>query len=333
MKKVLVVLMAFALLAAAGFIVVQDASADALLYPAVRTDGNFITFVNVVNKSTATSLHWMYRYDDPAVAGNQCYHKDGFASTTPNDMFTVDISNTVEAGNPLPLGVDTTSDSYNLGKGWPGLLTIYSFTGVYAPEVGATPENTLFGEAAIINLATSEIYKYKALNDYYGIDEGDLDDLGYGAFPFDGTIPGQTEMPTAVWYPVSAVSTQWYVMVGHTNLAWAAPGAPSLDATMSARVAFADVEGTPMFFYDINENLLSATSGITVDCFAFLTLANFIAPASLPDAANGGWANVQMTSPALGAFDKSIHVYKLESTTALTGKLQSHWTSQMRVDW
>jgi hypothetical protein len=336
-KKVLLVLMAFALLVASGFIAVKDASADALLYPAVRTDGNFITFVNVVNKSTATSLHWMYRYDDPAVAGNQCYHKDGFAKTTPNDMFTVDISNTIDAGKPLPAGVDTTSGSYNLGKGWPGLLTIYAFTGAYPGT--PTGENTLFGEAAIINIATSEIYKYKALNDFYGTDEGNLDDMGYGAYPFDPTvIPGQTVMPTAVWYPVAAVSTQWYVMVGHNDLAWAVPGPPATCTTLSARVAFADVAGDPMFFYDINENLLSATSGITVDCFAYLTLANFIAPASLPDAANGGWANVQMTVPTpssdpLVACDKSIHVYKLESTTALTGKMQSHWTSQMRVDW
>jgi len=326
----MVVFFMVGVMAAFGFIAVKDASADALLYPAVRTDGNFITFINVVNKSSATSLHWMYRYDDPSVAGNQCYHKDGFARTTPNDMFTVDISNTVDAGSPIPLGIDTTSGSYNLGKGWPGLLTIYAFTGNYPGT--PTPENTLFGEATIINVSTSEIYKYKALNDFYGIGEGSLDDMGYGASPF--TIPGQSVMPTAVWYPVSAVSTQWYIMVGHNQLAWAMPGDPNLCTTLSARVAFADSAGNSMYFYDINENLLSATSGVTVDCFAYLTLANFIAPASLPDAANGGWAHIQMTLPTpLGRCNKSIHVYKLESTTAVTGKVQSHWTSQMRVDW
>lgn len=328
MKKVLVVLMVFALLVASGFIA-KDASADALLYPAVRTDGNFITFVNVVNKSTATSLHWMYRYDDPAVAGNQCYHKDGFAKTTPNDMLTVDISNTIDAGKPVPAGIDTTSGSYNLGKGWPGLLTIYAFTGIYPGT--PTAENTLFGEAAIINTATGEIYKYKALNDLYGTDEGNLDDMGYGAYPL--SLPGQDVMPTAVWYPVAAVSTQWYIMVGHIDLDWAMPGDPAACGTMSARVAFADVLGNPMFFYDINENLLSATSGVTVDCFAFLNLANFIAPASLPDTVNGGWAHVQRTVPAPGVCDKSIHVYKLETTSAIGGKFLSHWTSQMRIDW
>jgi len=322
------VFMTLALAFAFSIAVVKDASADALLAPAIRTDGNFVTFVTVVNKSANTSLHWMYRYDDPAVAGNQCYHKDGFAKTTQNDILTCDVSTTFGTG-PLP-STDTTSGCYNLGKGWLGLLTIYSFTGAYPGT--PTGESSLAGEVAIIDLSTGAAYLYKQLNDFYGTDEGNLDDLAYGSYPL--TLPGQAVMPTAKWHPTSIVSTQWLVDVAHYAMATAMPGLTSDCDTMSATIAFADVDGNAGYFYDINENLLSATSGKTVDCFAYLTLSDLIAPASLPDAANGGWAHVQMVSPTPGVCDKGILVYKLESTSSIvSGKTQSGWTSQNRVDW
>jgi hypothetical protein len=305
----------------------KDASADTILAPAFRTDGNFVTFVTVVNKSANTSLHWMYRYDDPSVTGNQCFHADGFGKTTQNDMFTVDVSNTFDSGKPIPSAVDTTSGSYNIGKGWLGFLTIYSFTGTYpgAP----TGENSLNGEVVVANLATGEAYTYKAANDPVGQDEGNLDDIGYGAF---GTTQ-QTQMPTAIWHPTAAISTQWYVIVTHVNMSFANPGDPALCSTLSAKVAFADVLGVPGFFYDINENIWSGTFGVTVDCFAYLGIKDFIAPASIPQAANGGWANVQMVTPFPTQCDKGILVYKLESTTALSGKLNSGFTSQNRIDY
>jgi hypothetical protein len=310
----------------------KDASADAVLAPAFRTDGNFITFVTVVNKSTNTQLHWMYRYDDPTVTGNQCYHADGFGKTTQNDMFTVDISNTFDGGKPMPSAVDTTSGSYNIGKGWQGFLTIYSFTGTYPGT--PTVENTLKAEIVIANLSTGEAYSYRAANSPTWQYEGGLDDTSYGTSNAPAPLAfGNNILPTAVWHPFPTISTTWYVMVTHADTAFTNPGDPALCSTLSATIAFADASGNPGFFYDINENIWSGTLGKTVDCFAYMGIADFIAPASIPQAANGGWAHVQMIAPAPQACVKGILVYKLESTTSLSGKLNSALTSQMRVDY
>lgn len=311
----------------------KDASADAVLAPAFNTAGNFVTFVTVVNKSANTSLHWMYRYDDPTVTGNQCFHADGFGKTTQNDMFTVDISNTIDGGKPIPSPLDTTSGSYNIGKGWIGFLTIYSFTGAYPGT--PTGEGSLTAEVVIANLTTGEAYSFRAPNDGLGIDEGNLDDLSYGTFDGGLRVPAVT-IPTAIWHPTNIVATLWYVVVAHEDMSFANPGDPADCSTMSARIAFTDAAGTASgtgFFYDINENLWSGTLGKTVDCFAYMTLADFIAPASLPQAANGGWAHVQMISPAPQDCDKGILVYKLESTTSISGKLNSGFTSQNRIDY
>jgi hypothetical protein len=335
MKKVLamtVFLTAFAL--ALSFFGAKDASADAVVAPAFRTDGNFITFVTVVNKSNNTSLHWMYRYDDPSTpgfgpfdpvkkTGNECFHADGFAKTTQNDMFTVDISNTFDGGKPIPSSVDTTSGSYNIGKGWLGFLTIYSFTGTYPGTM--TIESTLNAEVVIANLSTGEAYSYKAANDGFFQAEGVFPWLGDTLESY--SFPPIPSSPTAIWHPTSAVTTQWYVMLVHDQLEW---------GTGIQTVSFTDAAGLIAGFYDINENLWSATSGKTIACFGYLTLSDFIAPASLPLAANGGWARVHR--PGQGASgvlsNPAILVYKLESTSALvSGKTQTGWTSQNRLDW
>jgi hypothetical protein len=301
----------------------KDASADAVLAPAFRTDGNFVTFVTVVNKSTNTSLHWMYRYDDPTTTVNDCFHADGFGKTTQNDMFTVDISNTFDSGKPIPSAVDTTSGSYNIGKGWMGYMTLYSFTGTYPGT--PTVQGTLNAEVVVASLSTGELYSYKATNDPVGIAEGDFAFTGDINWTFNGVFnPGYA---TAIWHPTSAINTTWYFLPVTTDLSF---------GTAETTVAFGDINGNDGFFYDINENLWSASSGFKFSCFAYLTAKDLIAPASLPQAANGGWARIVW----IGATDPgflspfSMLVYKLETTSSLvSGKTQSAFTSQNRVDF
>jgi len=325
---------AFGLMAGMGM---QDASADALLYPAFRTDGSLITLMTWVNKanaptapgtpiypaSVADKLHVMYRYSsiagDPTKA-SECVHLDGFAKTTLNDLGTVDIGNTINAGKAL--GSDTTSTGFNIGKGYRGYMTLYNFSGVYPGTAGG--ENSLSGEGVIADLSTGEAYTYRAANDGLGVTEGNLDDLAYGAFDGGNRVPPPT-IPTAVWHPTGSVATSWYVVVTNIDMSFGNP---------TATVGFADSAGTVGFWYDRNENLISGTLGVPVFCFKYLKLADLMPPASLPFAANGGWAHMQQTAPVVGTADTGILVYKLESTKALkAGVVSSAWTSQNRIDY
>jgi len=318
------IFMTLALALAYSVVGVKDASADAILAPSFRTDGSFITFVTVVNKSSNTQLHWMYRYDDPSTPTvNECFHADGFSKTTQNDMFTVDISDTVNGGAPVPDALDTTSTSYNIGSGWLGYLTIYAFTGTYGTGTEVpTAQGTINSEIVIANLATGELYSYKASNDPAGIDEGDFAFTGDITWTVNGvTNPGYA---TAIWHPTAAVATQWYILPVDDDLAFGSD---------LIKVSLGNVEGAPGFFYDINENPWSATSGKEFNCFAFLKLSDLIAPASLVKTALGGWARVVWVDEGGSTEVSSILVYKLETTTALTGATQSAFTSQNRVDW
>lgn len=321
---------AFGLVASLGM---QTASAEALLYPAIRTDGSLITLISWVNKangptipgtpvypaSTAASLHWMYRYSNVAgdpTKSSECVHLDGFAKTTLNDLGTVDVSNTIAAGKAI--GFDTTSTGFNIGKGFRGFMTMYNFSGVYPGTAGI--ENTLSGEGILADLATGEAYTYRAANDSFGITEGNLDDLSYGSF--GGVAP---TIPTVLWHPTGSATTTFYVVATDTDMSFGNP---------VATVALADSGGTAGFWYDRNENLISGTTGVTVYCFKYLKLSDLMPPASIPFAANGGWAHMQQTAPVPGTADTGILVYKLESTKSLkAGVTSSAWTSSNRIDY
>ena len=94
------------------------ANADAILYPYFSTLPNVVNFLSVVNQSDATQLHWTYRYDDPNTVGNDCLALEGFGMTESNDAFDLDISGTINGGNPL--SGDTNSTGFLIGPGFSG---------------------------------------------------------------------------------------------------------------------------------------------------------------------------------------------------------------------
>ncbi|MBI5675723.1 MAG: hypothetical protein HZC48_07880 [Nitrospirae bacterium] len=342
MKKYLALVVFMVLTLVFALAGVQDASADVTLGNVFQTSGDFITLVTVVNKSTAADpcIHWMYRYDDPSTAAKECFHVDAAVPTTPNDMFTVDISNTVNGGNPIPGALDTTSDSFNIGAGYQGFFTLYNFSAANSGDCGfdydngfdiELPENTLKTETVVANLSTGLVLSVKAPNDPVGTDEGNIDDMGYGASPF--FILGSDVPPTAIWHPTAAVATSWWVNVLTTDTAFDNIGNPAAADTLSVEIAFANSNGISGTWYDINENPKSTDSTPVVDCFDELVISDFVDPAGLPFTVLGGWATIQMVTPGPGDVDKGILVSKIESTNALTGALNTAWTSQNRVDW
>jgi hypothetical protein len=302
--------------------------ADTLLFPNIDTRSGYVTFVNLVNKSSAEDLHWIYRYDDESTLENDCLHLAGFSATDANDVMTVQVGSGSGTIFPIPAS-DMNSTGFGIGPGWSGYLMLYAYTGVYpgAPS----PEHTLFGEATVVNVATGEIFKYRANNDPAGITEANMDDLAYGAF---GGITGTTEMPTAIWYPTAIVSAAYNVLVADSamNQQGTAP---------SVRIGFADVSGGSGSFYDANGNLLGGAGTIDVACFGSYSLADFLPGAALAQAAGGGWAHIQIIDQDLDTpgnqapfnDDRGIIVSKAETTSAITGDTQSVYTSANRVDY
>jgi hypothetical protein len=292
-----------------------------VFFPGFDTRAGMATFVTVINKSAATSLHWVYRYDDPNTAGNDCLHLQGSGMTVPNDYLTVDVSNTLSGGMALP-GGDNTSTGFNIGPGYDGYLMVYA---------AGAPENSLAGEAAIVNLVTGEMYKLKGNNDPNSTSEANFDDMAYGA---SGSSVGPGMYPTAIFHAPSAVPTEFDVVVVDYQAA-------NSGVTPTSSIALADVNGTPGSFYDVNGNLIGGAATVDVTCFAHLTLSDLMPGAALAQAANGGWANVQIVDQDLTAggtqppfsMDRGIFVTKRETLASPTGGMYSGATSANRVDY
>ncbi len=308
---------------------IPTANADAILYPYFSTLPNVVNFLSVVNQSDATQLHWTYRYDDPNTPDNDCLALEGFGMTEPNDAFDLDISGTVNGGNPL--SGDTNSTGFLIGQGFSGLMTLYSFTGAYPGA--ATPDGTLAGELAYFDLSTGEFFKYRAHNDPASQSEGNLDDLAYGA---SGGNTGTTERPILRWANTNIVSTEVLVVVADQFMA-----SSGVFSMPSASVSFADRNGVTGRFFDVNSNMITAPAAVEVTCFTQVPLSAFLPGAALAQAAGGGWADIQIVDLDLSvagnqapfSMHRGILVYKMESMTALGGNLKTLFTSANRVDY
>jgi hypothetical protein len=303
------------------------AVADTLLFPNFDTRPGYLTYVTLVNKSSAEDLHWTYRYDDPNTGDNDCDRLAGFSDTEANDLMTFQVGNPPGSG-PVP-GLDTNSTGFLIGPGYSGYLMVYAYTGTYPGTASA--EHTLFGEAAIANVTTGEIYKLRASNDPSAVSEANLDDLAYGA---TGGNTGTDQMPTAIWHATSVVPVQFNVLVADANMSSAA-------SSPGVTIGLADVGGTPGNFYDVNGNLLGGAGTVDVRCFGSYTLSDLLPGAALTQAVAGGWAHVQITDSDIDTAgtqapfsqDRGILVNKFETISALTGNLQSVATSLNRVDY
>jgi hypothetical protein len=302
-------------------------AADTLLFPNFDTRPGYLTYVTLVNKSSAEDLRWTYRYDDPATEENECLHLAGFGETESNDLMTFQVGNPPGSG-PTP-ALDTNSTGFLIGPDWSGYLMVYAFTGTYPGTPSS--EHSLFGEAAIANVTTGEIYKLRASNDPSSTAEANLDDLAYGAA---GGNTGTDQMPTVIWHATSVVPVQFNVLVADANMS-------SPSSRPGVAISLADVNGSPGGFYDVNGNLLGGAGTVDVRCFGSYGLSDFLPGAALAQAAAGGWAHVQITDMDIDAAgtqapfsqDRGILVNKFETISALTGELQSVTTSLNRVDY
>jgi len=349
MKKI-VLTIALGLLV--GFATPNSARADTVLIQEFDTTANWITLVTAVD-TYGQNVHWMYRYDNPLVAGNTCTHFDGVGTTTPNDVFTTNIG----AGGAVLFG-DTTSTAVGIPAGNKGFITLYNYGGAYTQGTPAAsgfgafsgPEHTISASAIQANVLTGTVFTLKGANDPYGIGEGNLDDMAYGAdfsnvnaTPAGSLDPNQAA-PRAVWFPqptagVGGVSTSWEIIVAHMNMSWATPGLVATAANASETVALGDANGFPFLTYDINEGAWSGGTEVQIDCFLKVSLTDLLPPANIAQVQNGGWANFVITSrnvanlTANTGWHKGILVYKEETTMLLGGAAKSAITSANRIDY
>lgn len=283
----------------------------------------------------------MYRWDDPLTPTNECGHTDASGASTPNDMGTINVATPpVGFGNTPAMFGDVTTTGLTLGPGFKGLLTLYNFAGTYSQITGAGtlghgPEDSLEAVVHEINFVTGEVQTVRAPNDPSGVDEGNLDDMAYGAWPaptgnpfnFASVVNSQDLLaqPKASWFPTAIVSTSWEVIVPTFDTAFDVPPANSVTLRLGG------TGGVPVV-YDIDENPLSGVVDVIVDCFGKLTLADFLTPLNLSLVANGGWGYINMVTPATYTADAGILVYK-EETATIGGKLVTQKSSANRIDF
>ena len=314
------------LLFGGGFVFAPKAEAlQSLLFPFVTTETGKFTFITINNDDFSAglpiSLHFTYGIKAvPIVNKAGCEHFDGNVTTTPFDMMIFEVNRKVidasgttalfEGGNTAPV----TST--------PLALPTADRVGFLIVEQNAASLSFLFGTATVIDSATGLTFSYSTnylttatgagLNpSFAAIDGGDFD---------FGTVTN-TGFKSISWYPVSIVTTSWFVL-------------PLSDrATMSSGEGFRlalmpRIEATGLGgAFDLDEAFFSGSKTAPVQCFGLITRGDLLQPATAAATDGGGFTAVVSTTLTLSAADSvdpggvygpgSFSMFKVQATSAL----------------
>jgi len=164
MKKVLILtaIMAFAMMLCFG---VQNAMADAVLFPYFTSGGGDLTFIQIINtKEDDTyydenqTLHYTYVYNTDEEV---CVHYDDNGDTSENDILFYEVTDALapgHAGQLLPGDSTSTSPALTVSPAW-GYLVIDN------DNWGSGDEGTIQGQQIVVNTDNMYAYTLNGIND------------------------------------------------------------------------------------------------------------------------------------------------------------------------
>ena len=293
--------------------------ADQILFPYFESGPGKYTFLSLRGdgggenpafgdlSNGINTLSYVFNYQDPAT-GEQCVHFDVQGTWTDYDL----IQQTVIHPDFIFDGTDVSSDFGDVSG--PNYLPIAGNTSGFLTVLDASGEGQLSGQAIIVNPAAGLVTAYRAKNNPFSTptNPNQIDPAvwapnnagNFGALGFTSHLSHDF-----TWYPVDVVDTSWYVLVTGTNM----DKRTGWDGEVDLVNGFGGV-------FDRDENFLSGTRTVTVECYDVVTRADLMNAAQLNGTRMGGWgwfASVPVEDDDGNTEATGSLVYKIEFTNEL----------------
>jgi len=375
-KVILSVLVCVALLLSFG-VVVKDAKADAIMFPWVTKSASVSTIISVVNTAGVPfegvyniagiplQLHYQYVYKNTTDYAPDksstwlnvaCLERDFSRATSQNDIVTFDASGKINGGKPMfsdtATGIDPSlygDARFDMGDGIPGprraYLLVDNNTGFLG---GENNDNSLYGEAIVLELDGGGAWGYIAYNASGGTGTSQSDPLDFSdgndllGEVINNMSPGTSKVvpeyaPVVLLSP-NDVKTRFYVTPidpsnGHLNdITCRGDSSTANQRRMDINTAFqfntmTETETDLTFaggIYDNNEQPLSFTTPINVTCTAAINLDLIIDPGVFVPWKSSGHQAWTYLQPLDGKakFNDFDNCYVNSSNEAVFGKLE-----------
>lgn len=293
-------------------VAVKDAKADAILFPWIVKGTGVSTLVSVVNTADTSSLHYIYYYKGASASLTAtCEEHDFSRTTSQNDIVTFDAALNINGGKAIYSDGAASSDNAYYAGAIFGLQATGDNRAFLVVENQVATDNTLYGEAVILELSAGAAWGYDAYNssDYAaaGRDFSETKEVL-------GEVITTTDFKPVVLFPVADFTTKFFVTPVYTNQS---------NGKLAVKVKLGNSSGTNGI-YDKDENFISQSAEPTVVCTGVLAPSDLISSATYNDwVTRGGqaWAYVTTETPTADSPDVLTEVGdavigKLEYTTA-----------------
>jgi len=255
MKKamILTAVMAFAVMLCFG---VQNAMADAVLFPYFTSGGGDLTFIQIINtKESDTSygddnetLHYTYVYNNDE---ETCVHYDDNGDTSENDILFYEVTDALapgHAGQLLPGDTTSTSPALTVSPAWGYLVIDNDNWG------GDDDEGTIQGQEIVVNTENLYAYTLNGINDPEDTTERDFRDNAADAHWLS-------------FLPETYASTVWYLFqVDGDDITSSDPNTYGIEECTDIDSCWAEVGYNDDGIYNNNESLKSGKPRVYPGC-------------------------------------------------------------------
>ncbi len=226
-KQMIILCLMTALLVSPG-ILTEEAHADALLFPWIVKGDAVSTIISVVNKAgdfpgnygnplIPYRLHYSYWYKQTTSneTTEQCEVVSFKEVTSKNDVITFDASGIVNDGKPMYNDASPyTAGAMNLNVAAPrrAFLLVDNNTPGFVLE-GENKDDTLYGEALVIDHITGMLWGYTAYNArLLGVTDTQNGPVYFfDQFDYQGEVIGPNEAGRTVLLPPDEYNTRFYI--------------------------------------------------------------------------------------------------------------------------
>jgi len=260
------------------------------------------------------TLSYVFNYRDPD-SGDECIHFDVQGAWTDFDL----IQQTVIHPDFIFDGTNVSEDFGDAST--PAYLPIAGDTRGFLTVLDQSGEGRLTGQAILVNPAVGLVTAYRAQNNPFSTPVNPNALAPNPANTFDATFNNAGNFGALgftshlshdlTWYPTNIVDTTWYVLVTGTDM----------DNRNGWNGAVNFVNGFGGVF-DRDENFLSGTRNVLVECYDFVTPQQLMNAAQLNGTRTGGWGWFASVPVVDGDGDPTTLatgtlVYKIETTNQL----------------
>jgi len=254
MKKavILTAVIAFAMMLCFG---VQNAMADAVLFPYFTSGGGDLTFIQIINtKEDDTTdpenqtLHYTYVYNTDE---ETCVHYDDDGDTSENDILFYEVTDALapgHAGQLLPGDTTSTSPALTVSPAW-GYLVVDN------DNWGSGDEGTIQGQEILVNTDNLYAYTLNGIND---------------PSESDGTTEYNINIDDYHWLsflPEIYASTVWYLFQEDADdITDPDPNTYGIDECTTLDECYVEIGEDAGGIYNNNESLKSGTPRVYPGC-------------------------------------------------------------------